>query len=376
MPLSRSVRRRYLAFLGIPLVLAAVWLVTIGVFRAPRKPVPVLDTDIVNGPREPGRAEVPPRIVKQVPAVYPEELRVLGIDGEVTVSFIVNARGRIEDPRVVARSNPGFVRAALETVQTWTFQPGTKDRRPVAARMEATIVFQIEDEAKRTGLWSVDPPQAWGEQVPENFRFETAPRLLGTRFAVYPREALTQGAGAKVEVGLVIDPAGEIVRMTVLNEDAPAWAILAARAMYGSWKLAPALRQGQPCFAGIRTQLEFSPAGGGTFPLSPSARAVLRELAKPKPAIVEAAALDHPPAVLDREQPAPGAWIPPERARGRVVIEYFVDPKGDVVLPAVVSAPNPELGAFAALTVQSWVFAPPLKDGKPVTARATTPLDY
>lgn len=376
MPPTQPGRRRYFVFLAVPLLLGGVWLASFAFFGKAKKPPVLFDADAVNGPLDPGRVDVAPRILKQIPAVYPEHFRQLGIDGEVTVSFIVDERGRIADARVVTKSNPGFVRAALEAVQTWTFQPGTKDRRPVAARMEAKIDFQIEDPKDATGLWKVDPPAAWGPQVAENFRFEVGPRLITTQFPVYPRAQLAQGERAKVEVGLVIDPTGEIVRTTILNEDAPAWAVLATRAMFGSWKLAPALRQGQPCFAGIRMLIEFTPEGGGTFPLRPSALEVIQELRKPQPALVEAADLDHPPAVYDRERPAPGAWIPPDKARGRVVVEFYIDPRGDVVLPTVISAPNAELGAFAALTVQSWVFAPPVKGGKPVTARATTPLDY
>jgi TonB family protein len=176
-------------------------------------------------------------------------------------------------------------------------------------------------------------------------------------------------------MGLVIDPTGKIVRMTVLNAEAPDWAVLAARAMYGSWKVDPATRGGKACFAGVRTTVEFLPDGSGAVPVGPGVVALFRELTKAQPAVVQLADLDAPPHAYVQDRPAPD-WVPADKAHGRVVIDYFIDPEGDVLIPSVVSTPNPELGAFAAQLVQGWVFAPPQKGGKPITAHATVSLDF
>ena len=126
---------------------------------------------------------------------------------------------------------------------------------------------------------------------------------------------------------------------------------------------------------GVRTSIEFLPDGSGAVPVGPGVVTLFRELTKAQPAIVQLADLDAPPHAYVQDRPAPD-WVPADKAHGRVVIDYFIDPEGDVLIPSVVSTPNPELGAFAAQLVQGWVFAPPQKGGKPITAHATVSLDF
>jgi TonB family protein len=363
MPSPAPSFRRYLPAVVVCLAVTAV---VIGLVIRNRQPAP---------PPPPDSA--PPELLQQTLATYPAAMARLGIDGQVTLAFTVDTQGRPVRPRVASLSNPGFVHAALQALESCTFKPGTKDGKPVEAELDLSFAFQIarDGAGPATGLWTVQAPATWDPSVAENFRFDQPPRLLGTAFAVYPRAQLTAGQRARVDMGLVIDPAGRITRMTVLNADAPDWAVLAARAMYGSWKLEPARRGGQPCFAGVRTSVEFIPDGTGTVPVSPAVTELFRELTKAQPAVVQLANLDEPPHPYVQNQPAPD-WVPAEQARGRVVIDYFIDPAGDVLIPAVVSAPHPELGAFAAQTVQGWVFAPPRRNGQAITAHATAVFDY
>lgn len=363
MPGPNPSHRRYLPAAAICVVVAAV---VIGLVIRNRQPSPPPPPD-----------STPPELLQQTLATYPAAMARLGIDGQVTLAFTVDTQGRPVRPRVASLTNAGFVHAALQALESCTFKPGAKGRKAIETEMELGFAFQVarDGASPATGLWTVQPPASWDASVAENFRFDTPPRLLGTAFAVYPRAQLTAGQRARVEMGLVIDPTGRITRMTVLNADAPDWAVLAARAMYGSWKLEPAHRGGQPCYAGVRTSVEFIPDGTGTVPVSAAVTELFRELTKAQPQVVQLTALDEPPHPYVQNRPAPD-WVPAEKAHGRVVIDYFIDPQGDVLIPAVVSAPNPELGAFAAQTVQGWVFAQPRQNGQAITAHATAALDY
>jgi TonB family protein len=356
---------RYLPALGLCLLFGAVWL-GIVVYNKSKTPPPP-------------PASEPPKIVRQTPAKYPAALARLGIDGKVTLAVQVDAEGRSSQPRVVGQSNPGFVLAALEALESCTFQAATKEGEAVAGELEVDFLFGIERDAgddRGTELWTVNPPDKWEPSVPENFRFEEAPYLLNTVFAAYPRTQLSAGAKAQVDMGLVVDPSGRILRMTVLNADAPDWAVLAARAMYGSWRLNPARRQGQPCYAGVRTSVTFEPDGSGSVPVSPATRTLLAELAQPKPAVFTLEELDAIPQPYLKAQPPVAAWVPEAQSHGRVLVEFFISPRGEVLLPGVLAAPNAELGAFAIQTVQGWVFGAPRKGGQPVTVRVTVPLNY
>jgi TonB family protein len=61
--------------------------------------------------------------VAQVAPVYPAELRKAKIEGTVTVVFLLNEEGRVEDPRVEASSRPEFEKPALDAVRRWRFGP-------------------------------------------------------------------------------------------------------------------------------------------------------------------------------------------------------------------------------------------------------------
>lgn len=72
-----------------------------------------------------------PEPVSQVGPVYPPELRKARIDGTVTVVFVIDDQGRVEDPRVDQSSRPEFEKPALDAIRKWRFRPGMKDGQAV-----------------------------------------------------------------------------------------------------------------------------------------------------------------------------------------------------------------------------------------------------
>ena len=61
---------------------------------------------------------------------------------------------------------------------------------------------------------------------------------------------------------------------------------------------------------------------------------------------------------------------------GEAKVEFFVDRNGDVQLPHIVSCSAPEFGYAAVQAIATWRYSVPRKGGKPVTARATIPLEF
>lgn len=84
--------------------------------------------------------------VSRPPPEYPAALRQAGITGEALVEFIVDRDGRVRAPRIVRSSHPGFEKAALAAVQSWTFRPGLKHGRPVNVRMQQPLTFDLAPE--------------------------------------------------------------------------------------------------------------------------------------------------------------------------------------------------------------------------------------
>jgi protein TonB len=84
-----------------------------------------------------------PEPVSQVPPTYPPELRKAKIEGSVTLVFLLNEDGRVEDPRVENSSRPEFERPALEAIRKWRFRPGVKNGQAVRAYLRLPMRFRV-----------------------------------------------------------------------------------------------------------------------------------------------------------------------------------------------------------------------------------------
>ncbi len=82
-----------------------------------------------------------PRAVFQASPNYPAELRGKKIEGVVTLIFIVDAAGRVVNPKVEKSSNPLFEKPALEAVRQWKFEPAVKAGARVDSRSRVSIRF-------------------------------------------------------------------------------------------------------------------------------------------------------------------------------------------------------------------------------------------
>lgn len=74
---------------------------------------------------------------------YPEMARRAGIEGRVTIQFIVNEQGRVENPRVVRGIGGGCDEEALRVVSQARFVPGLQRGRPVKVQFSLPIVFRL-----------------------------------------------------------------------------------------------------------------------------------------------------------------------------------------------------------------------------------------
>lgn len=83
-----------------------------------------------------------PTVVFQTAPLYPSELRSQKLEGVVSVIFIVDAQGKVVDPRVEKSTNPAFDKPALDAVRQWKFEPAVKAGERVGCKMRVPIRFQ------------------------------------------------------------------------------------------------------------------------------------------------------------------------------------------------------------------------------------------
>lgn len=85
---------------------------------------------------------------KYVEPVYPENLLKTERQGNVLLAGRIDAKGQIGDLRLVATSNNGLVKPAIEAVEQWRFRPATKDGKPIEIFANVGVRFRIQGDKR------------------------------------------------------------------------------------------------------------------------------------------------------------------------------------------------------------------------------------
>jgi len=65
------------------------------------------------------------------------------VEGVVTLVFVLDETGRVEEPRVENSSRPEFEKPALDAIRKWRFSPGLKDGQPVRTYIRIPMRFRV-----------------------------------------------------------------------------------------------------------------------------------------------------------------------------------------------------------------------------------------
>ncbi len=76
---------------------------------------------------------------------YPRDMLEAGIDAEVYIEFLVNKKGRVENPKVIWSSYHKFNDVSLKSIKKWRFEPIIKNGLPVTAKLKHAFKFRIKD---------------------------------------------------------------------------------------------------------------------------------------------------------------------------------------------------------------------------------------
>lgn len=85
----------------------------------------------------------PPKPKRQVPAIYPLELKRTGTEGSATVEFIIDAQGDVMDAVASSSTDSRFAEAAVNAVRQWKFIPGRYHRTDIRIKSEVTLNFHL-----------------------------------------------------------------------------------------------------------------------------------------------------------------------------------------------------------------------------------------
>ena len=103
------------------------------------EPLPPVPRDIYRV----GNGVTPPVPVYSPEPQYTEEARRARVQGEVTLSLIIDRGGHSQDIVVAKPLGLGLDQEAVENVKQWRFTPGMKDGRPVAVQAAISVNFRL-----------------------------------------------------------------------------------------------------------------------------------------------------------------------------------------------------------------------------------------
>ncbi|RNC83696.1 MAG: energy transducer TonB [Balneola sp.] len=76
---------------------------------------------------------------------YPDMARQIGVEGRVTVQFIVNEQGEVEDPTIIRGIGGGCDKEVLRVIKKMKFTPGIQNGKFVRVRMHQTVTFKLQN---------------------------------------------------------------------------------------------------------------------------------------------------------------------------------------------------------------------------------------
>jgi TonB family protein len=347
-------------------------------FAAARKGGVAVASDVrvpfvmVSGETIPGKNVQPPRWLRRVPPVYPLALRRSGLRGNVTVEFVVNIEGRVQDPVIVSSLNPAFNEPAIEAVRKWTFEPGRSDGVPMNTKLRQSIEFALNLPDGGNDGFEVTH-RGNQKKLPAELRYDVAPKPKAFVPPVYPYALLRDDVSGEATVGLLIDDGGRVALATVNKSSRPelGYALQAAAEYF---EYAPALKDARPTQALVGFDQDFSPQRAEL--VSVEDRTLLRLEEKHPERILKNGDLDS--RIKPKITPAPRfpSTLVNETVPGEAVVEFLIDEDGAVHLPRVVSSTKPEFGYAAVQAVSRWRFEPPRSKGKPGVTRVRVPMTF
>ncbi|MBL9213032.1 MAG: TonB family protein [Opitutaceae bacterium] len=321
-----------------------------------------------------GKVTQPPRATFQARPIYPREMRMSGMRGEVVVDFTVDIEGRVRNAYAIRSLNPSFDDPAIEAVRRWRFEPGRAGDRPVNVHMQVPIVFALDGATQGGNDGMVAGKKPDFSKLPPELRYDTPPKLRGSVRAVYPHAALVAQREGRAVVKYLVDERGRVANASVMEATAPEFgrALLAAVEQF---VYAPALKEGRPGLALLAFEQEFRRDAMYFLVSDLDLDLMQREANRPE-TIRTLAQLDRPLKPLSQRPPRFPLALDGKVATGEAIIEFLVDEDGRARLPRIKSCSDEAFGYAAMQGIAAWRFEVPTYGGRAAVARVLVPVTF
>jgi len=83
-----------------------------------------------------------PKLLSSAAAVYPPLARAQGAQGDVTIDALIDANGKVSSTNVLT-GNPLLLKAAVDALKLWKYQPAKLNGEPIPIHIKVTISFHL-----------------------------------------------------------------------------------------------------------------------------------------------------------------------------------------------------------------------------------------
>ena len=199
---------------------------------------------------------IKPVAVRQVPPVYPADLRQAGVKGVAVVDFVVGTDGRVHRASVIRATDPRLGAAARAAVEQWQFEPGKIHGRRVNTHLQVPIVFDVNEDKVPSGaaehhrnppaqpVFTVDQVS-----VPPVATFQSPP--------TFPDSLRARGVSGDALIEFVVVMDGTVADAKVVHATEPEFGV-AARACVENWRFTPARRDGVAVNCRLKVPIVFA----------------------------------------------------------------------------------------------------------------------
>jgi len=97
------------------------------------------------GPYRPGAGIDPPSLLREVKALYTDEARRQGIEGDVVLEIVVRRDGSVGDVRLQRGLDRGLDQRAIDAVRQWRFTPARLNGEAIPVVMTVTVNFTLRN---------------------------------------------------------------------------------------------------------------------------------------------------------------------------------------------------------------------------------------
>jgi protein TonB len=195
----------------------------------------------------------PPKLIKMIDPVYPEEAKKKGIEGVVIVEATTDIYGRVVETQVL-RSIPELNAAALAAVSQWVYEPYIKDGEPRGIIFTVTVRFNLSEKSEKeeraeTKARVSKKSDAKGKDVKQ-------PKLIKKVDPVYPEEAKKKGIEGVVILEATTDIYGRVAKVRILKSENERLNEAAVNALK-QWVYEPFIVDGKPLGVEFTVNIRF-----------------------------------------------------------------------------------------------------------------------